>query len=228
MSTAPPPASSIPFGGKAASIDEIPSLLVNADIIISSTGASGYVINRETVKTVMKKRGNRAIFLIDIAVPRDIDPEINRLANAYVYDIDDLKGVIDENMETRSREALKGERIVEESAIKFKKWLDSLEIVPTIVAVKKKIEEITEAELTRTLQSLKDLDQDEIDALQRMTHAIAGKILHNPVKFLKMASHRGSESLYIGMARMLFNLDEEETGQQNKPEIDPCSFKAAK
>lgn len=197
------------FGGKAASIDELPLLLVNADIIISSTGAPGFVIERDTVRSAMKKRGNKPAFFIDIAVPRDIDPEINRLANSYVYDIDDLKGVIDENLETRSKEALRGERIVDEAAIKFRKWLDSLDIVPTIVALKQKAEEIVESELGRTLPNLKNLTDDELEALKRMSQAIVGKIIHNPIRFLKRASHKGNEPLYIGMTRLFFGLDDE-------------------
>jgi glutamyl-tRNA reductase len=204
------------FEGKAASMDEIPLLLVNSDIIISSTGAPGFVIERDTVRSAMKKRGNRPVFFIDIAVPRDIDPEINRLVNAYVYDIDDLKGVIDENIETRSREAVRGERIVDEAAIKFRKWLDSLDIVPTIIALKEKSEEIVEAELARTLPNLKNLTEDEVEALKRMSQAIVGKIIHNPIKFLKMASHKGSESLYIGMTRLFFGLDDESSGNEDE------------
>lgn len=201
------------FGGKAASIDELPSLLVNADIIISSTGAPGFVIERDVVKAAMKKRGNRPAFFIDIAVPRDIDPEINRLANAYVYDIDDLKGVIDENLETRSKEAVRGERIVDEASIKFRKWLDGLEIVPTIVALKNRIEEIAEFELARTIPNLRSLTEDEQEALRRMTQSLVSRVLHNPIQFLKKASHKGNESLYIGMTRMLFSLDEDESVQ---------------
>ena len=98
-------------------------------------------------------RKNRPLFFIDIAVPRDIDPEINRLNNAYVYDIDDLKGVIDENVEDRQKEAVKGERIVDEAVIRFRQWYESLEVVPTIVALRQKMEIIAEAEIKRTLQA---------------------------------------------------------------------------
>lgn len=199
------------FGGVAASIEEVPSLLVGADIIISSTGAPGFVIEKDAVRTAMKKRGNKPAFFIDIAVPRDIDPSINKLANAYVYDIDDLKGVIDENLETRNREALKGERIVDEASIKFRKWLSGLEIVPTIVSLKSRIEEIAGLELSRTLPNLRGLDDDGHEALKRMTQAIVSRIIHNPIQFLRKANHKGNESLYLGMTRMLFCLDDDES-----------------
>jgi glutamyl-tRNA reductase len=105
------------FSGKAVRFEEIGDCLSFADIIISSTGATDFIITREDVKKVIRRRRNRPIFFIDIAVPRDIDPEINWLTNSYVYDIDDLKGVIDENIEDRQREARKGERIVDEAVI---------------------------------------------------------------------------------------------------------------
>lgn len=201
------------FGGNAASIEELPSLLVDADIILSSTGAPGFVIERDVAKSAMKKRGNKPAFFIDIAVPRDIDPEINRLTNAYVYDIDDLKGVIDENLESRGKEAVKGERIVDEASIKFRKWLNGLDIVPTIVALKSRLEDIADFELTRTLPNLKSLTEDEQEALKRMTQGLVSKILHNPIRFLRKTSHKGNESLYIGIIRSLFNLDEDERSE---------------
>jgi len=205
------------FGGQAASIEELPSLLVGADIILSSTGAPGFVIERDVVKNAMKKRGNKPAFFIDIAVPRDIDPEINRLTNAYVYDIDDLKGVIDENLETRGKEAVKGERIVDEASIKFRKWLNGLDIVPTIVALKNRLENIADFELARTIPNLKSLTEDEQDALKRMTQGLVSKILHNPIQFLRKANHKGNEALYIGMTRMLFSLDDDEqSGNMNE------------
>ena len=107
------------FNGTAVRFEEIPECLEQVDIIISSTGSPGFVIDRDQVKGVMRKRKNRPLFFIDIAVPRDIDPEINRLNNAYVYDIDDLKEVVEENIEDRQKEALKGERIVDEAVDPF-------------------------------------------------------------------------------------------------------------
>ena len=98
----------------------------------------------------MRRRRNRSLFFIDIAVPRDIDPEINRLNNIYVYDIDDLKGVIEENIEDRQRAALKGERLVDEAVIRFRQWYQSLDVVPTIVGLRRKFELVIRSEVTRT------------------------------------------------------------------------------
>ena len=197
------------FKGRAIRLEEVSEYLKEVDIVISSTGAPGFILNRDQVKSVMRVRKNRPVFFIDIAVPRDIDPEINRLSNAYVYDIDDLKNVIDENIEDRNREAVKGERIVDEAVIQFRKWYESLGVVPTIVALRAKLEHIAESEIQKTLQSLKHLSEDDRIALQRMTQAMVNKILHDPTVYLKRNGCYGDKSIHIDVTRKLFNLDDE-------------------
>ncbi len=195
------------FNGKAIRFEEIGHCLTFADIIISSTGATDFIITREDVKRVIRSRRNRPIFFIDIAVPRDIDPEVNWLTNTYVYDIDDLKGVIDENIEDRQREAIKGERIVDEAVIRFREWYDGLDVVPTIIALRKKMETILEAEIKKTFQSNKMIEP-EANALQKMTDSIINKVLHDPTVFLKKNGMRDHTTLYIDIVRKLFKLDE--------------------
>ena len=136
------------FKGKAIRFEEIADSLQHVDIVISSTGSTDYVVTREQVKSIIRRRRNRPIFFIDIAVPRNIDPQINRLTNSYVYDIDDLKGVIDESIENRKKEAIKGERIVDEAVIGFRQWYDNLDVVPTIVALTLNWKSITEVAVT--------------------------------------------------------------------------------
>jgi glutamyl-tRNA reductase len=194
------------FNGQAIRFEEIPESLKTVDIIISSTGAPDYVIQRDQVKGVLRKRKNRPLFFIDIAVPRDIDPEINRLNNTYVYDIDDLKGVIDENVEDRQKEAIKGERIVDEAVIRFREWYESLDVVPTIVALRTKMESIAAAELKKTLQSRMISEQDAA-ALHKMADSLINKILHDPTRFLKRNGMREDKSYYIDTVRKLFKLD---------------------
>ena len=195
------------FNGQAIRFEEIPESLKTVDIIISSTGAPDYVIQRDQVKGVLRKRKNRPLFFIDIAVPRDIDPEINRLNNTYVYDIDDLKGVIDENVEDRQKEAIKGQRIVDEAVIRFREWYESLDVVPTIVALRNKMESIAAAELKKTLQSSMVSEQDAT-ALHKMADSLINKILHDPTRFLKRNGMREDKSFYIDTVRKLFKLDE--------------------
>lgn len=196
------------FKGKAIRIEEIPDCLKLVDIIISSTGSPNFVIVRDQVKGVMRSRRNRPIFFIDIAVPRDIDPDINRLNNSYVYDIDDLKGVIEENIKDRNKESIKGERIVDEAVISFQQWYESLGAVPTIVALRNKIDSIARSEIDKTLQSLNHLSDNDCQAIYRMTNSLINKILHDPTLFLKSNGCHGDISAYIDLTRKLFKLDD--------------------
>lgn len=195
------------FEGGAVRFEEMPSILEGADIIISSTGASNYILRRQDLKGIMRKRRNRPLFFIDIAVPRDIDPEINRLSNVYVYDIDDLNGVVDDNISDREREAIKGERIVDEAVVRFRQWLESLEVVPTIKALRQKLLNIADTEIQKTLQANPLADKDH-EAIRRMTQALINKILHDPTEILKRNGCQGEQSIYLDTVRKLFKLDE--------------------
>ena len=195
------------FNGNAIRFEEITTCLEAIDIIISSTGSPDFVITRDQVKSVIRKRRNRPLFFIDIAVPRDIDPRINRLTNSYVYDIDDLQGVVDENIEDRQLEAVKGERIVDEAVISFRQWYESLNVVPTIIALRKKMESIAAAEIKKTLQSNK-IPEASVSAIHKMTGALINKILHDPTVFLKKDGMVEDKSLFIDTIRKIFNLDD--------------------
>jgi glutamyl-tRNA reductase len=194
------------YNGKPIRFEEITNFLESTDIIISSTGSPEFVITRDQVKTIIRKRRNRPIFFIDIAVPRDIDPRVNRLTNSYVYDIDDLQGVVDDNIEDRQHEAIKGERIIDEAVISFRQWYDSLEVVPTIIALRNKMESIAAAEIQKTLKS-NNIPEESVSAIQRMTGALINKILHDPTIFLKNNGMVEDKSLYIDIIRRLFKLD---------------------
>ena len=154
----------------------------------------------------MKERRNRPVFFIDIAVPRDIDPALNRLTNVYVYDIDDLNGIVDENIEDRGREAIKGERIVDEAAIRFRQWVKSLSVVPTIKDLRDKLEKITRAELAKTRHS-QDFSPEQAAALEKMATALVNKILHDPTMLLKTEGCYADKSQHIDLTRKLFKLD---------------------
>src|SRR4030042_3604053 len=196
------------FKGQAIHYNKIKDYLPLVDIIISSTRSPDFVIRKDQVKRIIRMRKNRPLFFIDIAVPRDIDPEINRLSNSYVYDIDDLKGIIVENLEDRKQEAAKGERIVEEAVIHFRKWFESLDVVPTVVALRNKIEFIVKGEAKKTLQSLGHPFENEDPAVERMANAVVNKILHDPTLFLKGLSDFETKSLSLDMVRKMFKLDE--------------------
>ncbi|VEN72597.1 Glutamyl-tRNA reductase [Candidatus Desulfarcum epimagneticum] len=198
------------FGGEAARFEEILPCVERADIIISSTGSPEFVVQKSDIKGVMKARKNRPLFFIDIAVPRDIDPDINRLHNVYVYDIDDLKGVVDDNIEDRKAEAEKGERIIDEAVIRFMRWRESLDAAPTIVAIRNKMSAIAEAELQKTFRSLSNLSEHDRNAIRKMTESLANKFLHDPTLYLKKnhgCRRKKAMSTRLDMARKLFNLD---------------------
>jgi glutamyl-tRNA reductase len=197
------------FKGVPVSFEEIGAQLLEADIVISSTAAPGYVITHDQVKGSMKKRRNRPLFFIDIAVPRDVEPEVNDLENVYAYDIDDLKGIIQVNLSQREEEAVKAERIVEEEVIKFEQWLKTLEVVPTIVSLKEKAETIRQAELKKSLSSLGELSPSQMKSLEALTLSITEKILNDPILFLKQKADRSLGKTYLDTARRLFRLDRE-------------------
>lgn len=195
------------FSGQAIKFEEIVDFIKDVDIVISSTGATGYVLRREQIKDAMRNRRNRSLFFIDIAVPRDIDPAINRINNAYVYDIDDLKGIVDDNIEDRQREAIKAQRIIDEAVIGFRKWYDTLAVVPTIVSLRGKVEALARQELEKTLATLDHLPDADKQAVKRMTDALVNKILHEPTRFLKKNGCYGDKSVSLDLTRKLFNLD---------------------
>ena len=195
------------YHGTAVRFEETADVLNRVDIIISSTGSSSFVIKHDQIKPLMRKRRNRPLFFIDIAVPRDIDPDINRINNVYVYDIDDLKDVVDENIEDRNREAIKAERIVDEAVILFRQWLKSLDVVPTIVDLRKKSNELMQKELAKTINALSPLSDKERQAIEKMATAVVNKILHAPTTFLKQNGCHGDKAVSIDLTRKLFDLD---------------------
>jgi len=198
------------FNGYPISFEEIPLCLNKMDIVISSTASTEIIINYEDVKGILRKRKNRPLFFIDIAVPRDIDPKINRLDNVYLYDIDDLKEVVKKNMERRKDEAIKAERIVDEELIKFERWLKTLEVVPTIKSLKEKAETIRQNEFKRSFSNFKGLSKEQIDAIERLTISITEKIITDPILFLKSKADRNKKDLYLDITKRLFRLDQEE------------------
>ncbi len=195
------------FRGQAVKFEEMELMLQEVDIVISSTGATQYILTQSQIKDVMRTRKNRPLFFIDIALPRDIDPEVNNINNTYLYDIDDLQNIVNENIGKREKETVKAQRLIEEAVIKFQKWLKDLEVVPTIIAVKEKIEEITEIETEKTLSTMAHLSKKDTDAIKRMTKAIASRVMHDPIRFLKEPGLHRENSFYLNAARQIFDLD---------------------
>jgi glutamyl-tRNA reductase len=193
----------------AVPFEEIDRYLELADVVIGSTSADEYVLDHARIQHVLRQRKYRPMFLIDVSVPRNFDPRINDLDNVYLYDIDDLGAVAQENLEERVREADKAEVIVDAEVDAFQRWLLSLDAVPTIVALRDKVESIRQAELQKLLSAFPAIDQPTRDAIDQLTTAIVNKILHAPIKHLKSNGAR-REALYLDAARHLFDIDESE------------------
>ena len=195
------------FNGKAVGLNELHTQMEFVDIMVSSTGASGLILLQEDVKPIMKLRKNRPLFLIDIAVPRDLDPKLNDLDNVYLYDVDDLSQVVEVNKAEREQEAVRAERIVTEETLKFLQWMEEMQLTPTIAALRHKADTIARAELARTLSHC-DLSAKEIKSIEKMTGAIINKLLHDPIHFLKTEGHAQEDKrLKLDFMRKIFGLD---------------------
>ncbi|NOY14303.1 MAG: glutamyl-tRNA reductase [Deltaproteobacteria bacterium] len=203
-------------GGVAVSFDNFREQLHRVDIVLSSTGAPDYVLSAKKVKEVIKARRHKSMFLIDIAVPRDIDPLANKIDGIYLYDVDDLQGVVQANLKERNKEAAKAEVIIDSEITQFQKWMATLEVKPTIVALRQKLDQVRKAELEKTFSNLSGLGDKERRAVEAMTNAIVNKILHHPTNVLKELQINGDGGLYIDAVRTLFDLPEPTDSQQHE------------
>jgi len=208
------------FGGRAVKFDELFDYLHKADIILSSTGAPHCIIGPKDLEEVMRRRKQKPMFFIDIAVPRDIDPKVNDVENAYLYTVDDLQEVVAANLQQRAEEAKKAEGIVDQEIGQFFKWLSSLEVTPTIVALRAKFDEVRRNELEKTLANWKDLPPDAEKRLEALTNAIMNKLLHPPTSLLKTAGQGGRIDLYVDSLRALFELQTDRQEQQELGELE--------
>jgi glutamyl-tRNA reductase len=199
------------FGGTPIRFDELLVHLKRADIVLSSTGAPHFILSRADVDEVIRIRKNRPMFFIDMAVPRDIDPDANRIDNVYVYDIDDLNNVIETNIEERQREAARAEEIVAFEVRGFLRWLEAQQVTPTIVTLRRKFEEIKNAEVAKAVAALGTEDQRTRKVMEAMASAILNKVLHPPIAALKKDFEGRSPAELVATVRELFDLPEEGT-----------------
>jgi glutamyl-tRNA reductase len=194
------------FRGEPIPFEEIHQGLRMVDIVISATNSPNYLIHHEEVSKVIKDRKQKPIFFIDIADPRDIEPRVGDIENVYLYNIDDLQKVANDNIQDREKEAQKAEAIVQDEVVKFVNWYHSLEVTPTIVALRKKFDEIRNKELEKTLSIHPHLSDKERQSLEALTSAIINKILHDPLTLLKQKNEEAMADLYLDALRTLFGL----------------------
>jgi glutamyl-tRNA reductase len=196
--------------GNPIRYDDFPRYLQLADLVIGCAGAPEVLVDAGMVEKVLRERKQAAMFFIDIGDRRNFDPGINEIDNAYIYNIDDLKSVAEENLNERSSEADKAESIVQEEVGSFLDWVSSLEQVPTITALIEKLELIRQKEITKSLSGgLKDLSERQKQAMEDMTAAMMKKILHAPIMHLKQNTDRDYELMYIAALKRLFDLEEQ-------------------
>ena len=195
------------FSGEAIPFEELFTHLHKADIVLTSTGAPHAIITPPDLEEVIRRRRMQPMFLIDIAVPRDIDPAVNKMDAVYLYDMDDLQQVVAANLEGRMQEADKAEAIIAEEILQFYKWVATLEVTPTIVALRNRFEELRRVELDRTLAGWKDAPPDAEKRLEALTSAFMNKLLHQPTMVLKKAGQGNRNDLYLDALRALFNLE---------------------
>ncbi len=194
------------FDGTAIPFEEFRREMAEADIVLCSTGASHYLIHTEDVQRAVRLRMNRPIFLIDISVPRNIDPAVRDIDNAFLFDVDDLETRVEQNREGRRSEAVKAERLVEEEVGAIQQWIKSLEVTPLIVALRKRADEIKQAELDKALTRLKHLSQQDREAIEGLASAVVNKLLHGSLVTLKAEADSAAGALYLEAARRFFNL----------------------
>lgn len=196
------------FHGVAVSFDEFPSFLPEVDIVIASTGAPGYILTAPMVAAALKKHKHKQhmLFLIDIAVPRDIEPEVGELDNVYLYNIDHLQDVVDANRAMRRGEALRAEELIAEEVAGFEKWFNSLAAVPAIVRLREKTDSIVQGELDRFSAWLGGLKEEDRAHVEWLVSSVVNKILHDPITVLKEESSEGEELPDMAAIRRLFKL----------------------
>jgi glutamyl-tRNA reductase len=192
------------FGGEPVSLEEVGCSLEHVDVVLSSTTSPGWTLTRADVDRTLHMRRGRPLFLIDLAVPRDLDPAIHELDGCYLYDIDDLEAVVAETLAGRRSEAERAETIVAAEAERFREWQASLDVVPAIASLRARAEEIREAELARA-----KLSGAERRAAESVTAAVLNKLLHLPTIRMKQAAAAADGVIYADAVRHLFGLEDE-------------------
>jgi glutamyl-tRNA reductase len=194
------------FGGQALPWDQLYDSADKADIVITSTGAPVAIFRREHGEKFLARRRNRPMFFIDIAVPRDVDPEVNKLDGIFVYDIDDLQQVVSTHVADRRREAQRAEEIIAEEVERFVQRMQTLDVVPTIVSLQEHLETIRQAEIDRVRGRLGEITPEQELAIEAMSRGIINKIMHTPITTLKTAAREEQGTTVIDVVRRLFNL----------------------
>lgn len=195
------------IGGKAVRFEHLPEELVEADIVLSSTGSPHTLIHPDEMQSVMDERGGRPLLMIDIAVPRDIDPDVGNIPGITLFDMDDLQRDVDNNLKVRRSEAAKAETVVAQEVEKFERWLTTLDVIPVISELRSRGDSIADHVLTENLGKFDDLSDADRERIEAMMNSIVSRMLHEPTLKLKRSAEEDEAYLYIQALRDLFALD---------------------
>lgn len=195
------------FGGTVLHFSDFKEFINHVDIIITSTASKDYIVTRRDLEPIMMERKNKPLFIIDIAVPRDIDPEIKNLKNAFVYDIDDLRGVVQQNLQFRQQEAQKGEEIVNDEVERYRRELHLTTVKPVIIALRNWFEQVRLEELKHHTADLEKLGGEHRELVEHITQSIVKRILHTPLCSLKSDLSDTKPSSSLEMVEKLFGLE---------------------
>ena len=221
------------FGGTPVPFEQFKEEMAAADIVLVSTGAAHYLIGAEDVQRAVAKRGNRPMFLIDISVPRNIDPAVRHVDNAFLFDIDDLKLRVQQNLAERQQEAEKADRMVVEEVLATIEWMKSLEVTPTIVALRSRVDEIKQAEVEKVLSRLGHLSQQDRELVEGLASSIVNKLIHRTMVTLKSEVNSSNGPAFVEAARRFFHLDQpltrtrQEQGSTDHPRYLPADQEAS-
>jgi glutamyl-tRNA reductase len=195
------------FGGRAVRIDELPVQMEDADIVVSSTNSPHHIVEREELALVMRHREGRPLLLVDLAVPRDIEPACRDLPGVSLHDVDDVQSIAERNASGREAEALRAERLLQAEVSRFERWLDSLDVLPTVAALRRRGDEVVDQVLAENEARWESVSESDRERLRMMARAIANRLLHEPTLRLKRSVDDDAAYPYAHVLRELFGLD---------------------
>jgi glutamyl-tRNA reductase len=209
------------FGGTAVRFDELPAQLADADIVVSSTNSPHHIIEREELEQMASERDWRSLLMLDLAVPRDIDPDCREIDGVTIFDVDDVQSVADRNAGDRRAEAREAERILASELVRFERWLDSLEVLPTVAALRGRADEVISRVLEENEGRWQELGPEDAARVRALARAVAGRLLHEPTLRLKRAAEGEDAYLRIAVLRELFGLDATSEPEGPGAEVTP-------
>jgi glutamyl-tRNA reductase len=195
------------FGGRAVRIDELPAQLASADIVVSTTNSPHHLIERSELEAIMAQRDHRPLLLIDLAVPRDIDPDCREIEGVSLHDVDDVQAIVERNASGREAEAIRAGGILDSELAQFERWLASQEVMPTVTALRERADAIVSQVLAENSTRWEGLSEKDRERVETMARAIANRLLHEPTLRIKAAADREDSYLQVSALRDLFGLD---------------------